>query len=227
MNEILWCKNIKELLYSKSNEEDFTKIINELNKIYLSNFKKEFKVWCDFKYLNTCLLLYFSYFKKLNNPHSIFFSLLFKNIIKENSSDSKPNLALFKSFINTDRDYFICSPSIYNSVQFLISQEDYCINDVGVTENDFNILHDILLYGLTVKVKPNVWSGLLFDSEHGLSFKYKGTFSPEELRDLILPVLDLMQENVIKFKTPYIKQIYVERILYVLDTYPTLKIKGR
>lgn len=227
MNEILWCKNIKELLYFKSSSEDFDKIIYELNQTYLLNFKKEKKVWCDFKYLNTCLLLYFSYFKKLNNPHQIFFSLLFKNIVKENSSDSKPNLSLLKSFCEKDREYFICSPSMYTGIKFLLTQEEYCINDVGVTENDFNILHDIILYCLSIKIKPNIWSGLLFDSEHGLSFKYKGTVETEELKNLILPVLDIMQVNVSHFKTPYIKQIYVERILYILDKYPTLKVKGR
>lgn len=227
MKQIVWQNNIKELLYTKTDPEEFQKLIEQITDLYVTQFKISGKVWCDLKYLNTVLMLFFTYFKKFNNPSQVFFSLVFKNISNDTSEDKRLNLDLFKAFANVNTDFYICSNNTKCGVYYLLTQDEFLTNDVGVSENDFELFKDILLYANVVKVRPNIWSGLLFDSEHGLSFKYKGPVTPEILKEMILPALDIMRENLTKFNSDFIRKAYHERIMHILETYPTLKVKGR
>ena len=229
MDELLWQNNIKDLIYPNLSKEEFEDLIQDITQLYLNSFLNGVKVWCDITYLNTCLLLLFAYFKKVDNPLQVFYALIFHNIVEEPSANRflvESNMESLRYFMDRDLTYPICNSKTTRSISFLISQEEFIPNDFNVTENEFNILKDIILYASHDQIKPNIWSGLSYKSDHGLSFKFKGAVQQDQLKSFVLPILSIMKKKSFLFNTPFLKELYNNRINFILDEYSNLKFKG-
>lgn len=169
--------------------------------------------------------MYLTYFKKLNDPLSAFYSLVFYRIIDEEELDQAVNVSAFKNFVTRDTTYPIAHTRVNNYVSFVLQNKTFINNDLNISENDFNIIKDIILYTDYIKIKPNIWSGLSFESDHGLTFKYKGDVDKNTLHSVVLDILDVMKKNCIHFHTDIFKSLYNDRINFILSEYKNLKLK--
>lgn len=158
MNDLIYINNIKERLFDHFSQEEFDTHIQILIDLYLNKSKKH--LWYDYKYLNSCLELFFIYFNKINNPLPLFYSIFLKNI---NTSLHILNLNLSKSLIN--------------QIAYLKDINEYILNDLNINENDYDILNSILYYNKEINVviteKTQIYAGLSYETENGVSFKFK------------------------------------------------------
>lgn len=161
-NNILWSKNIHQLLFNHLEEDCFNLFIADLESCYTLNKSKH--IWKDFQYLNTCLDLFLSYIDKIKNPVVLFYAIIFSNI---------PDKSKLKLFIANDRTYDICNTKLIPKVLFLLNNDEFVNNDFGVTQEDFNYYQDILKYSEGIKIESNIFVGLSIQTDKGLSFKFK------------------------------------------------------
>lgn len=131
-------------------------------------------LWYSFRYLNTLLSNYFLFIKYFDDPYPVFFSLFFRNIIKNNNQDKINYQAIqsFLDFLKLDRNYSL-GKYLKKEVLFYLSNLTYVKNDLGITEKDFNLFNDILLTVQPVQVKSNVYCGMFFEEIPSLSFRFK------------------------------------------------------
>lgn len=160
-------------------------------------------------------------YKKFNNPKAIFFAIIFHHILKEpvnNLLSFKLNVECFDHFMQQDRS-FALGNNIINPVKFLIQNVDYISNDF-LTENDFNLYRDILLYYSPIQINSYTFSGFMFDIENGLCFRYKNSnMTQEKLIELSFLVLDHMKLYSKLFKNQDLKYLYTDRINVLYKQY--------
>ena len=102
-----------------------------------------------------------------------------------------------------------------DGVKLLITEKEYIANDL-ISEKDFNTFQDILHFCKPIEVLPNTF-GIIFDIESGFKFKTTNTYSKEELRALVFPVLDLMMNQSNKFYNKKLVLAYRDKVSYTLD----------
>lgn len=157
MDEIVYINNIKEKILPNLKESDVDAYIKSLADSFKTHSDH---IWYDLKYLNTLLELYFIYYSKIKEPKAFFYALIFKNL---------PYKILDK-LIENDKQ-------LRNKVSCLLN-DTYLLNDLGITENDYDLLNSILLYAQYIEVPVpagKLYSGISYDIEKGLSFKFKRT----------------------------------------------------
>lgn len=159
MNDLLYLNNIKERLFNHLSSEDFDSLLTNLLNIFN---KSSTHFWYDIKYLNSCLELYFIYFSKIEKPLPLFYSFFLKNV--------KHKVDL--SFLNLDFN-------TKNKLYYFKNCKEFILNDLNISENDFNIFQSICLFNDYIKIplkeKAILCSGFSLDSDRGLSFKFKRT----------------------------------------------------
>ena len=170
-NEIIWNNNIKQLVFPEYSYEDYDHVFKTLNKVYNNVSNEGGRLWFDFKYLNSLLNLYLINHSKFKNPYPIFFSLLFKNITSETKKVKTNSIELFNLFLQLDRTYSL--GTVGRAVRFILSNENYIANDLGVNESDFNLYKDILLTHNPAKISSNLIAGIYFGTSNDLVFKFR------------------------------------------------------
>ena len=85
-----------------------------------------------------------------------------------------------------------------------------------VSEKDFNLFKDILTYFRPVEITKNVF-GVLFDIDVGFSFKYKTSDTPDQLKNLIVPVLEKMLTKKSSIQNEKLRLAYSDKVRYYFD----------
>lgn len=63
------------------------------------------KVWADFGYLNSVVLLFLSLYNEIQNTKAVFFALIFNHMISELPEEVRWNLDSYDYFLNQNRTY--------------------------------------------------------------------------------------------------------------------------
>ena len=208
MDDLIYIKNIKERLFEGMPQEDFDSFISNLLIIFEKNSSH---IWYDLKYINTCLELFFIYYKKVKNPLPFFYSLFFKNI------DT--------SFLSAVKLH----SEIKSSIFFFTNTEEYLSNDLGITEQEYDLFKSILQYADYINIPVPVgvlYSGLSSESEKGLSFKFKGPVDKSKLVDYISNILEDMATRYYEMFDKDIAQLYYNKINFILTESKNFKVKG-
>ena len=170
-NEITWYNNLKQLVFNNYTYEDYNHIFKTLNEVYRNVSSNSNRLWFDFKYLNSLLNLYLTNHSKFKNPYPIFFALVFKHITSETRQSKVTSFEMFNKFLQLDRTYSL--GPINRSIKFLLMNELYVSNDLGICESDFDLYKDILLTHTPAKISPNIIAGIYFGSSNDLLFKFR------------------------------------------------------
>lgn len=162
--------------------------------------------------------MFLSSLKTIENPKAIFFALIFNHMISEYNNTEyslRSNLDSFDYFVSQTRSYDLIS--IKRAVKLLISEDEFIVNDL-ISEKDFKLFKDILLYYRPIEILPEVF-GILYETEQGFSFKFRTNHSKEELKVLVIPILDLMMQNSTLFNNKNLKLAYTEKVNSLLLKY--------
>lgn len=170
-SEIIWYHNTKQLLYKDFDYDNFNHLFKSINSFYQNVFPVTSRLWYNFKYINSILNLYFINFSKFKNPLPIFYALIFKHISTETLRLKVSSVEFFNMFYKQDRLYPL--GNIKSHVIFYLTNEYFINNDIGVVESDFNLFTDILIINSPIKISSNIFSGVYFGFDDGLSFKFK------------------------------------------------------
>ena len=170
-NEITWYNNIKQLVFNNYTYEDYDNIFKTLNEVYRSASPSSDRLWFDFKYLNSLLNLYLINHSKFKNPYPIFFALIFKHITSETRMFKTSSVEMFNRFLQLERTYSL--DSVNKAVKFLLLNNVYTPNDLGICESDFDLYNDILLTHKPAKISPTLIAGVYFGSSYDLLFKFR------------------------------------------------------
>lgn len=182
------------------------------------------KVWADWKYMQNVLQTFLVCAPKVQNKPAVFFALFFNNLFKETNlelTSNKLNIDSLRAFLYDDRTFNISQ--YYRASLFLLSNSEYINNDV-ISENDYNLFRDILVFNHPFEVRKGVFG--IIRSEKDFSFKYSNNdLSIDEYKKLIPECLRLMIYNVTKITDRNLSINYASMLNGLLKHSTTMKVK--
>lgn len=209
--ELLYVNNIKERIFPELSEKDFLSFIEKITNLYSS---KSNHLWYDLKYLNSCLELFFIYYNKLSKPLPVFYALVLSGL--KNPS---------QVFLD-----FNLSKNTYREVNFyLTTTSEYFINDLKITENDYDLYSSIKTYCdyIPVHIDNNsqLYGGLSIETDRGLSFKFKGKIDKTNLISYVARIVDTMTQRYEAIYNKDIQNLYLNKINYIVSESKNFKVR--
>lgn len=198
---------MNEIIYLNNIKERLFENINENEfKKIINNLTLDVNsyshIWYDINYINSCLELFFIYFDNINNPLSLFYSFFKKNNPPQSLLKQKNFLNNYDTFIN---------------------------NDIGVTENDFNIYKSIVTYCsfVHIKFKNNsiLFCGISQEIPKGIMFKKKGDIDNTKIKEYLPQIVSKLYEKSEEILFLEIKTIYLKQVDYIVSNYSKFKVK--
>lgn len=170
---------------------------------------------------------YLTVFKKFNTPLPFFFALIFKFIYQEphrKRYNPSLNAEVFLNFLKTDRSYQL-GINLKNQVLFCLINNEYVVNDVGISQSDFQLFQDILLKSSPVVISHQIFLGLLISEVASLQFRYRGQFTQEDLQEAIPDSILQLTSREQYIVDPHLKRSFKDEINLIKSQQKMLKFK--
>lgn len=197
---------MNEITYTNNIKERLFEKMNKeelgfLLQELVNSIKDHSHLWYDINYIDSCLELFFIYFDKIQNPLPLFYSF-FKNH----------------------------NPPISNLKQknFLNNINNFIYNDIGITENDFNIYQSIIIYCSFVHLpfKDSVlFCGISQDIPKGIKIKKKGSIDTTKIKDNLPLIVSKLYERSEDILYPDIKTLYTKQVDYIMNNFEKFSVR--
>ena len=222
-NIIDYTKTIEYYLFKQFDKNTLHNFLDNFSEYYQESLLKFRKIWATQEYLNSLILTFLTVQKDIVEKDSVFLALIFKYAFTDNYLASDVTIFNINYFIKFMHKYNAFALNIYKEkVLYFLTNSEFMKNDLGITENDFNLYLDILMYNQPVVYFDFVYTTYYYDETYKIINNSQSSYTvknKETLQKGLIDILYLLNLKSESFNTLFFKNIHTKKIQKLNERY--------
>lgn len=205
MLTIYYRKTILHYLFKDLSTPAISLMLDKLCKYYDDSINAYRKIWSNSEYINTVILSFLTVQDRIINKEAVFFALFFKYAYADNYLNQDLTVFSTNYYLNFINNFeYGGIQHLKEQVLFLLRNDQYRFNDVGISALDFDYYQDILYYCQPIVHFNLIYTCYHYDEDYKIvnySLAENSIKDKDELKKGLLNVLVLLKNKTLTFNT--------------------------